>query len=168
MKKNLKFGLFGFGCVGQGLYHVLHETKGVKAEIKKICVKTRNKPRPLGEDISTFDKEAVLTDPDIDVIVELIDDARAAFDIVKRALQNGKAVVTANKKMLAENLEEIYALQQRYGRRAGRLRPARPRGRLAVPDGHSEEHQRADAGALRGPAGGPVLLRLPVRRRAAL
>src|SRR5918995_1284068 len=36
MKKNLKLGLFGFGCVGQGLYHVLHETHGVKAEIKKI------------------------------------------------------------------------------------------------------------------------------------
>jgi len=36
MKKKLKLGLFGFGCVGQGLYHVLHETHGVKAEIKKI------------------------------------------------------------------------------------------------------------------------------------
>ncbi len=116
MKKNLKLGLFGFGCVGQGLYHVLHETKGVKAEIKRICVKTRNKPRPLGEDIFTFDKEAVLSDPEIDVIVELIDDSAAAFDIVKRALISGKAVVTANKKMLAENLEEIYHLQQQYGK----------------------------------------------------
>ncbi len=116
MKKNLKLGLFGFGCVGQGLYHVLHETKGVKAEIKKICVKTKNKPRPLGEDIFTFDKEAVLSDPEIDVIVELIDDAAAAFDIVKRALQSGKSVVTANKKMLAENLEEICQLQQQYGK----------------------------------------------------
>src|SRR5882757_2346983 len=116
MKKNLKLGLFGFGCVGQGLYHVLHETKGVKAEIKRICVKTKNKLRPLGEDIFTFNKEEVLSDPEIDVIVELIDDAAAAFDIVKRALQNGKAVVTANKKMLAENLEEIYRLQQQYGK----------------------------------------------------
>lgn len=35
MKKKLKLGLFGFGCVGQGLYHVLNETHGVKAEIKK-------------------------------------------------------------------------------------------------------------------------------------
>jgi homoserine dehydrogenase len=116
MKKNLKLGLFGFGCVGQGLYHVLHETKGLKAEIKKICVKTRNKQRPLHDDIFTFDKEEILLDPEIDVIVELIDDAAAAFDIVKRALQNGKAVVTANKKMLAENLEEIYHLQQKYGK----------------------------------------------------
>ncbi len=114
MKKNLKLGLFGFGCVGQGLYHVLHETKGVKAEIKKICVKTKNKPRPLGEDIFTFDKNDILFDPEIDVVVELIDDASAAFEIVKSSLQNGKAVVTANKRMLAENLEEIYELQQKY------------------------------------------------------
>ncbi|HRI79263.1 MAG TPA: homoserine dehydrogenase [Cyclobacteriaceae bacterium] len=116
MRKHLKLGLFGFGCVGQGLYHVLHETKGLKAEIKRICVKTKNKPRPLGEDIFTFDKNEILQDPEIDVIIELIDDAAAAFEIVKASLQNGKAVVTANKKMLAENLEEIYALQQKYGK----------------------------------------------------
>ena len=116
MRKNLKLGLFGFGCVGQGLYHVLHETKGVKAEIKKICVKTKNKERPLGEDIFTFRKEDILLDPEIDVVVELIDDADAAFEIVKTSLQNGKAVVTANKRMLAEHLEEIYDLQQKYGK----------------------------------------------------
>ncbi len=116
MKKNLKLGLFGFGCVGQGLYHVLHETKGVKAEIRRICVKNKNKPRPLAEDIFTFNKEDILNDGEIDVVVELIDDAKAAFEIVKRSLESGKAVVTANKKMLAENLEEIYQLQQRYGK----------------------------------------------------
>ncbi|HET6543934.1 MAG TPA: homoserine dehydrogenase [Chryseolinea sp.] len=114
--RHLTLGLFGFGCVGQGLYHVLDETQGIKAEIKKICVKNRNKTRTLPEDIFTYDKEDVLNDPAIDVIVELIDDANAAFEIVKTALQNGKAVVTANKKMLAEHLEEIYLLQQRYGK----------------------------------------------------
>jgi homoserine dehydrogenase len=40
----------------------------------------------------------------------------AAFSIVKQAVQNGKHVVTANKKMLAENLEEIYQLQQTYNK----------------------------------------------------
>ena len=114
--RHLTLGLFGFGCVGQGLYHVLDETQGIKAEIKKICVKNRNKTRTLPEDIFTYDKEDVLNDPAIDVIVELIDDANAAFEIVKTALQNGKAVVTANKKMLAEHLEEIYLLQQQYGK----------------------------------------------------
>src|SRR6201989_3047829 len=116
MKKKLKLGLFGFGCVGQGLYHVLHETQGVKAEIKKVCVKTRNKTRPVPDHFFTFDKNEILNDPDIDIVVELIDDANAAYEIVKTALQNGKAVVTANKKMLAEHLEEIYQLQIKHGK----------------------------------------------------
>lgn len=114
--RHLRLGLFGFGCVGQGLYHVLDETPGIKAEIKKICVKHKNKPRPLSEDLFTFNASEVLNDPEIDVVVELIDDANAAFEIVRTALKNGKAVVTANKKMLAEHLEEIYDLQLRYGK----------------------------------------------------
>src|SRR3569832_2701464 len=93
--KNLKLGLFGFGCVGQGLYHVLEETPGIKASIKKICVKNKSKSRILPAELFTYTKEDVLNDPEIDVIVELIDDANAAYEIVKAALQNGKAVVTA-------------------------------------------------------------------------
>ncbi len=116
MRKNLKLGLFGFGCVGQGLYHVLHETHGIKAEIKKIVVKNRDKQRPIPDHFFSFTKEEVLNDPEIDVVVELIDDANAAFDIVKTALQNGKAVVTANKKMVAEHLQELYDLQKKYGK----------------------------------------------------
>ncbi|MBT1696478.1 homoserine dehydrogenase [Fulvivirgaceae bacterium PWU4] len=116
MKKNLKLGLFGFGCVGQGLYHVLHETHGIKAEIKKICVKNKLKSRPIDEHFFTYEKEEILNDPEIDIVVELIDDASAAFEIVKTALQHGKAVVTANKKMLAEHLEEIYNLQKKHGK----------------------------------------------------
>ena len=114
--KHLKLGVFGFGCVGQGLYHVLDETPGIKAEIKRICVKHKGKERPLAEDLFTFEANDILQDPEIDVVVELIDDADAAFRIVKTALQNGKAVVTANKKMLAEHLEEIYRLQQQSGK----------------------------------------------------
>jgi len=116
MKRKLKLGLFGFGCVGQGLYHVLEETHGLKAEIRKICVKDRNKQRILSRDVFTFQANDILNDPEIDVVVELIDDSVAAFKIIKLALQNGKHVVTANKKMLAENLEEIHLLQQQYDR----------------------------------------------------
>lgn len=116
MSKTLNLGLFGFGCVGQGLYHVLHETHGVKARIKKICVKHPEKQRPLPADFFTFDKDEILSDPEIDVVVELIDDSEAAFRIVQEALKRGKAVVTANKKMLAEHLEEIYQLQKEYDR----------------------------------------------------
>ncbi len=116
MSTNLKLGLFGFGCVGQGLYHVLHQTKGVKARIKKICVRHPEKKRTLPSSFFTLDHDVILSDPEIDVVVELIDDADAAFGILKAALQNGKHVVTANKKMLAENLEEIFYLQQQYDR----------------------------------------------------
>jgi len=117
MRKKLKLGLFGFGCVGQGLYHVLHETHGgVQAEIKKVCVKNRNKQRPVQDISFTFDKDEILNDPEIDVVVELIDDANAAYEIVKAALLKGKSVITANKKMLAEHLKEIYDLQQQTGK----------------------------------------------------
>jgi len=116
MRKQLTLGLFGFGCVGQGLYHVLDETHGIKATIKKICIKNPEKSRLLPQEYFTLSKEDILQDPEIDVVVELIDDANAAYQIVKQAIQNGKHVVTANKKMLAENLEEIFQLQQQYDR----------------------------------------------------
>ncbi|HAC25017.1 MAG TPA: homoserine dehydrogenase, partial [Cytophagales bacterium] len=64
MKKKLKLGVFGFGCVGQGLYHVLSETHGVKAEIKKIAVKNRDKQRILPADLYTFDHQEILHDPE--------------------------------------------------------------------------------------------------------
>jgi homoserine dehydrogenase len=116
MKKELTIGLFGFGVVGQGLHQVISQTKGIKASIKKIVIKNAEKPRTLPKQHFTTDANDVLYDPNINVIVELIDDADAAFSIVKQALQNGKDVVTANKKMLAEHLEEIYDLQQKTGK----------------------------------------------------
>jgi len=107
-------GIFGFGVVGQGLYHVLEETKGIKAEILKICVKNRNKKRTLPSQYFTFDKEDILENPEVDVVLELIDDPVAAYEIVTTALKNGKAVVTANKKMVADNMTELFHLQQKH------------------------------------------------------
>lgn len=114
MRKNIKIGLFGFGCVGKGLYDVLHQTPGLKAEIVKICVKDRTKKRAIDDKYFTFDKDEILNNPEINVIVELIDDPVAAKDIVITALQKKKAVVTANKKMVAENLKELLILQNKY------------------------------------------------------
>ena len=112
MAKKLKIGLFGFGCVGQGLYYVLNNSTGFKADIVKIAVKDKTKGRSVSKDLITFDKSVILNDPEIDVIIELIDDADEAFNIVSEALKKGKHVVTANKKMLALHLEELYKLQQ--------------------------------------------------------
>lgn len=114
MSKKLRIGLFGFGVVGHGLYDVLHKTKGVNAEIVKICVKHRDKPRTLPASFFTYDKNDILNDDSLDVVVELIDHADEAYDIVATALKKGKAVVSANKKMVAEHLEELYHLQQKH------------------------------------------------------
>ena len=114
MSKNLKLGIFGFGVVGQGLYHVLEETKGIKAEILKICVKNPDKKRPLSMKYFTYNKEDILDNPEVDVVLELIDDPDAAFEIVKSALMKGKAVVSANKKMVADHMTELYELQNKY------------------------------------------------------
>jgi homoserine dehydrogenase len=111
-RTNLTLGLFGFGCVGQGLYDILNQTKGIKAEVKKICVKDRSKKRPIPLKYFTFDKDVILNDPAIDVIVELIDDASEAFNIVSAAMKNGKKVVTANKKMVAEHFDELLKLKE--------------------------------------------------------
>lgn len=109
--KNITIGLFGFGCVGQGLYDVLNHSQGLKANIEKICVKDRNKKRKIGNEYFTFDREEILKRNNLNVIVELIDNADEAFAIVKDAMNNGVNVVTANKKMLAENFKELYELQ---------------------------------------------------------
>lgn len=112
--KKLCIGLFGFGVVGKGLYDVLHSTPTLQATIKKICIKNNSKQRSIAAENFTTDADVLLDDANINVIVELIDDADAAFTVVKKALQSGKAVVSANKKMIAEHFEELYALQQKY------------------------------------------------------
>ncbi|TRX61357.1 homoserine dehydrogenase [Fulvivirga sp. M361] len=112
--KKYKIGLFGFGCVGQGLHEALSDNPQVAAEIVKICVKNLDKERPLSKDKFVFDPKSILEDEDIDLIVELIDDAKLAFEIVSDALRQRKPVISANKKMVAENLDKLIALQQEY------------------------------------------------------
>ena len=112
--KQLNIGLFGFGVVGKGLYDVLHNTATLQSTIKKICIKNADKKRSIGPENFTTDANILLNDDSINVIVELIDDADAAFEIVKTALQKGKAVVSANKKMIATHFEELLALQQEH------------------------------------------------------
>lgn len=110
--KNLTIGIFGFGVVGEGLYKVLHQTESFKARIKRVCIKHPDKKRNALEELFTTDKDELLLDDDINVIVEVIDDSEAAFEIVSTALKNGKAVVSASKKMIAEHLPELLQLQQ--------------------------------------------------------
>jgi homoserine dehydrogenase len=112
MNNKINIGLFGYGVVGESLHHVLTHSKTVDAQISKICVKQKNKKRSLSADHFTFDKDEIINDRDIDLVVELIDDADEAYTIVKRCLESGKSVVSGNKKMLAHHLEELIKLQE--------------------------------------------------------
>ena len=87
--KKLVIGLFEFGVVGEGLYKVLAQTPSLQATIKKICIKQYGKKRAAAPSLFTTDKDEILNDRDINVIVEVIDDADAAYDIVRTALING-------------------------------------------------------------------------------
>lgn len=113
--KKLVIGLFGFGVVGEGLYKVLQQTPSLNAEIKKVCIKNPLKKRNAPEHLFTLDKYELLDDEAINVIVEVIDDANAAFEIATHALRNGKHVVSASKKMIAENLPALLELQLETG-----------------------------------------------------
>ncbi|CAN5532235.1 homoserine dehydrogenase [soil metagenome] len=111
-KENISVALFGFGCVGQGLYDVLNHSEVMKANIEKICVKDPAKKRTVDSSLITYDKNDILNRNDLDVVVEMINDTDEAFAIVKRAMENKTAVVSASKKMLATYFEELYKLQQ--------------------------------------------------------
>ena len=114
MSKKLKIGLFGFGVVGQGLYDII-KGQELNLELTKIAIKDPSKQRILDANLFTTDHDVILNDPEINTVVELINDADAAYQIVKKALINGKNVVSANKKMIAENLPELVSLQTQYG-----------------------------------------------------
>lgn len=113
MERKLKIGLIGFGCVGSGLYDVLNKSNLIDAEIKRIVVKDPEKKRSIEPHWFSFDVNEILDDPEINTVVELINDSEEAFDIVSKALSSGKDVVTANKKLLAERLEELLLLAEK-------------------------------------------------------
>ncbi len=112
----LKIGLFGFGVVGQGIFQVLGKSKNANAEIVGICVRNPDKPRAVAADRSLFtaSPDAILGNPEVDLVVEVIDDARASYDIVRRALLKGIPVVSGNKAMLARHLPELIEIQRQH------------------------------------------------------
>ena len=111
--KKLNIGLFGFGNVGRGLYDVLERINSTNVEIKHICVRDLNKNRGVKAKF-TDNPDDIFNDSDVNLIVEVIDDAEAAYDIVKRALKSRIPVVSGNKKMLGNHLPELIDLQEQY------------------------------------------------------
>lgn len=116
MSKKIIIGLFGFGTVGKGLYQILEQKKSEEIEIRKICIKDVNKQRiinglEINKDLFTTSAEEIFNDEEINLIVELIDDKNIAFHLLESSLQSGRPFISANKKMIAENLEQVISLQ---------------------------------------------------------
>lgn len=114
MNEKLIAGIFGFGVVGQGLYDIINSKK-LSISIKKFVIKHPEKKRSIDASFFSTDPSSILDDPEINTVIELIDDADAAFDLVSKALAGGKNVVSANKKMIANHLSELVELQQKHG-----------------------------------------------------
>jgi len=112
METRVKIGLIGFGTVGEGLCQVLEKSPSVRARVLKICVKNLSKERSLEKEMFTNDIDELLNNEEINLIVELIDDAEEAYHIVKKALIKGKSVVSGNKKMIASHISELIQLQK--------------------------------------------------------
>ncbi len=114
--RTIKIGLLGFGNVGSGAYALLNANLediqrkvGALVEVKRVVVRDTSKARPVAYDPSllTTDVEAVLGDPEIDVVCELIGGVDPAHEYVLRALRAGKQVVSANKELIAKEGESI-------------------------------------------------------------
>lgn len=111
--KQINIGLFGFGTVGKGLYDVLKKIQPENVSIVKVCVRNVAKHSAEAPELEfTSNADDIFTDSCINFIVELIDDAEAAYGIVKRALQAKIPVVSGNKKMLARHIQEMIQLQR--------------------------------------------------------
>mgnify|MGYP005987191211 CR=1 FL=1 len=112
--KTTKIGLFGFGVVGEGIYKVLAQKPQLNLEIKQIAIKQVEKERKAPAFLFTTDGDKIINDPEIEMIIELISDSEAAYDIVKKAITNGKSVVSANKQMISDHHLELIELSKKH------------------------------------------------------
>jgi homoserine dehydrogenase len=117
--KSIGIGLAGFGTVGGGVYKNLESNRALLAqrlgatfEIRRIAVRDLTKPRPVEApaDLFTTDLDAILTDPSIQVVIELMGGVEIPLAFVRKAIEAGKIVVTGNKALLAEHGAELFAL----------------------------------------------------------
>ncbi len=122
--KTIRLGLLGCGNIGGGVLRLLEQQKdallcreGFDFEIRKVLVRDLSKPRRvnLPPAAYTVHPEEVTDDPQIDVVLEFLGGTEPAAGLLIRALENGKAVVTANKMALAARWEEIFAAAEKGG-----------------------------------------------------
>jgi homoserine dehydrogenase len=114
MNKTLTIGLIGYGIAGQGFHQILQKADSTFARLKTIVVRDRNKMRENPSVPLTYSSADVISDMEIDTVVELINDSNEAWDIVRSAIKAGKNIVTGNKKMVAEHFAELLSLQETH------------------------------------------------------
>lgn len=123
--KRINVGLIGFGNVGVGVIKILRERRaslaqriGLEIDIKKVCDKDIISKRNISVDkqLLTKDVREVINDPHIDIVVELIGGIHPAKEYTVEALKKGKNIVTANKALLAQEGQELFALASDRGK----------------------------------------------------
>lgn len=123
-KEKINIGIIGFGTVGTGAARILIENReimkkrtGIDFVLKRIAdldIK-RDRGIKIPEDMLTTDAAAVINDPDIDIIVELMGGIHPAKDFMLQAIRNKKHAVTANKALLATEGNELFAEAAKNG-----------------------------------------------------
>ena len=117
-----KVGLLGLGTVGTGTAQILLNPTGRNAllqeiEIHRVGVRSLDKNRDidLPADLLTTDMEAIVTDPDIDIVVEVMGGLEPARSLILKAIAHGKHIVTANKAAIARYGAEIFTAAEEAG-----------------------------------------------------
>ncbi len=118
----VKLGILGLGTVGTGTVQLLQDKTGrhpllQEIEIYRVGVRSLDKPRAveLSTDVVTTDLEAIVNDPAVDIIVEVMGGLEPARSLILKALSNGKHVVTANKAVIARFGAEIFTTANQAG-----------------------------------------------------
>ena len=124
MAKSVGIGLLGLGVVGGGVARVLSEKAdqleelvGASIVLEGVLVKDLNKVRPYSppSHLLTTRAEDIFENPRVDIIVEAIGGQDPALDYLLKSISLGKHVVTANKALIAEHGNEIFALARNKG-----------------------------------------------------
>jgi homoserine dehydrogenase len=123
--RKINIGIIGFGTVGSGVVRILRDKKaflaaktGIEINIRKICDKDLASKRNVNIDkrLLTKDTKEIINDSQIDILVELMGGIHPAKEYISEALKKGKNVVTANKALLAEHGQELFALAADRGK----------------------------------------------------
>jgi len=121
--RQLNVAIIGGGTVGSGVYKALRRNGalmaariGARLRVNHVTVRDQKKQRSVRFDqkIVSSDWKAAISDPKTDIVVELIGGTKTAKQIVEQALKLGKPVITANKALLSEHGEALFALATKY------------------------------------------------------